>query len=295
MQPRMQRLVASLGLVAYEQQSTGDLLLEHTRARAPQRVRAQAEAMTSFRLRGGIAALVEALAERIPGSRLLRRRLATRVERTEAGARVHFTSEDGTPATLDAKHVVLAMPPRLTATTITFTPELPPALDEAMRSTPTWMAGQAKLVAVYTHPFWREHGLSGGARSAVGPLVEIHDASVPDGLAALFGFVGLTAQQRLLRGPGWAEDAVEQLTRLFGAAAAKPVTVHVKDWAQATATATPADWPPLVEHPNYDAPPGAGASWGERLVWASSETAPRFGGYLEGALEAATHAAALCA
>lgn len=31
-----------------------------------------------------------------------------------------------------------------------------------------WMSGQAKVVAIYDRPFWREPGLSGYLRSGVG-------------------------------------------------------------------------------------------------------------------------------
>ena len=41
------------------------------------------------------------------------------------------------------------------------------------------MVGQAKALALYDRPVWRETGLSGSAFSRVGPLGELHDASLP--------------------------------------------------------------------------------------------------------------------
>ncbi len=149
-----------------------------------------------------------------------------------------------------------------------------------------------KLYSVYPRPFWRDLGLSGAARSAVGPLVEIHDASIPDGPAALFGFVGLSAAQRQSAGPAWEAAALAQLVRLFGAAAGSPVAIHVQDWAQSPLTAAAQDWPPLTTHPQYGALPDPGPVWRDRLLWAGTETAPGHGGYLEGALEAAERVAA---
>ncbi|MFS0906790.1 hypothetical protein AB3N02_27595 [Priestia aryabhattai] len=58
------------------------------------------------------------------------------------------------------------------------------------------MAGQAKAVAIYDRPFWRELGLSGFVSSWVGPLQEIHDASPDVGSGALFGFLGIPARMR---------------------------------------------------------------------------------------------------
>src|SRR3546814_5242306 len=64
------------------------------------------------------------------------------------------------------------------------------------RETATCMAPHAKYVAIYDAPFWREQGLSGEVRSARGPMGEIHDASMPGGSAALFGFLGVPARTR---------------------------------------------------------------------------------------------------
>ena len=55
------------------------------------------------------------------------------------------------------------------------------------------MVPHAKYIATYATPFWREQGLSGEARSAIGPLGEIYDATMPGGSAALFGFFNIPA------------------------------------------------------------------------------------------------------
>jgi monoamine oxidase len=150
------------------------------------------------------------------------------------------------------------------------------------------MAGQAKLVATYPEPFWRRDGLSGTAMSQRGPLVEIHDASGPDGaMAALFGFVGYPAKARRQLGrEALVDTSVRQLARLFGEAAATPQAAYVQDWADEAATATAADALPQGNHPDYRPvePPGR---WHDRLRLAGSECSPVLGGYIEGALAAA--------
>ena len=94
--------------------------------------------------------------------------------------------------TYTAKHVVLALPPRVAAETIKFVPELQRSEIARLQATPTWMAGQAKFVAIYDEPYWRNKGFSGDAMSQRGPLAEIHDASpMQGGPYALFGFVGV--------------------------------------------------------------------------------------------------------
>src|SRR5262249_11018604 len=138
----------------------------------------------------------------------------------------------GHSASLHAERVLLAIPPRLAVDALQFTPTLPAALVRQWQATPAWMASHAQYVAVYDTPCWREQGLSGEARSAAGPLAEIHDASMPGGKAALFGFLGTPARVR----EGVPEDILRarcrsQLVRLFGAAAGAPIDELFKDWA----------------------------------------------------------------
>ena len=146
-----------------------------------------------------------------------------------------------------------------------------------------------KYVAIYDAPFWREQGLSGEARSACGPLGEIHDASIPGGSAALFGFFGVPATARKgvpeveLRGLCRA-----QLVRLFGPLAATHSMDVIQDWALEPYTATTADLDSAGQH--VEAPPSMAASgpWCGRLTGIASEWSPQFPGYVAGAVEAAS-------
>ena len=118
--------------------------------------------------------------------------------------------------------------------------------------------------------------------------MELHDASAPNGRPALFGFVGLPAASRKAIGPEKLKRlALAQLTRLFGPQAGQPVAVFVADWAVDPCTATTADGEPPSGHPDYGHPPRFGGVWDGRLVFAGTEVAAEYGGYLEGALKAA--------
>ncbi|HKL70984.1 MAG TPA: amine oxidase, partial [Salibaculum sp.] len=64
--------------------------------------------------------------------------------------------------TIHAARVVLALPLRLAAW-----------LSVPVADVPSWLAGQAKLVAAYPAPFWRAEVLNGDAISHRGPLAEI--------------------------------------------------------------------------------------------------------------------------
>ena len=205
------------------------------------------------------------------------------------GAQVHLTSADtlGQDHHWQAEHVLLALPPRLAVAQLDWQPPLPADLHSAWQRTPTWMAPHAKYVAVYETPFWREQGLSGQARSARGPLVEIHDLSQPGGGAALFGFVGVPAAVRATV----SEDVLRQhcraqLARLFGPAAAHPVADALKDWTQDPLTATAQDQSSTGHHAAAPAASASEGAWAERIVGIGSECSPQYPGYLAGALDA---------
>jgi len=243
----------------------------------------------SFRLHGGFGALIDALAADLPRASITRQAEVTQLQKH--ADHITVTASDG--RTWTARQVVLALPPRIAAT-LAHAPALPAAALSAMQNIPTWMAGQAKAIAVYDTAFWRDNGLSGDAHSRHGPMVEIHDASPADaGPFALFGFLGVPPVAR--QDTALLHDAVlAQLVRLFGPQAATPLTLSIKDWAFDPWTATTADHAPLTAHPAYGLPSALAEIWGNALIFSGTETAPQFGGFLEGALEAAEIAADMC-
>ncbi len=157
---------------------------------------------------------------------------------------------------------------------------------------PTWMAPHAKFFAVYERPFWREKGLSGTAQSMVGPLSEVHDATTASGHAALFGFLGLAAEQRRSRKEDEiAASCIRQLAVLFGPEAAKPRATLFKDWSTDPLTATIRDRT-SIDHPVVNRHSWVDAPWRDHVILAGSETSTSEPGYLAGAVEAAERAAA---
>jgi monoamine oxidase len=280
-QPRIAALIARLGLRTFEQYGQGDMLLEDAQGNV-QRGRGFSLMEGSLRLTGGLGVLIQALRTRLPVQNLILSAAVTALTKTETG----ITATLANGKSLTADQIILAMPPRLAAE-IQFSPTLPDPAMAAMRSVKTWMAGQAKALAVYDQPFWREDGLSGDASSRHGPMVEIHDASpATGGPYGLFGFIGVP--------PGGRGDVealrhhcLAQLVRMFGAQAAQPDHLFLKDWAVDRFTALQADSEPLYAHPVYGMPNALTGLWAGKLQFAGSEVASQFGGYLEGALEAA--------
>ena len=293
-QPRMERLVHGLGLEAFEQYAEGTLVLEE-RDGAVRRDLDFATMGGSLRLVGGVARLTASLAAGLPSRSLLLGHRLRRLAMSDGGVLASIET-DGRELVVDARKVVLALPSRLVAKHVQFEPALSRESLEAMRSVPTWMAGHAKLIAVYRSPFWRDAGLSGDGMSRRGPLVEIHDASPASaGQGALFGFIGIPAPTRANLGDELAKAAVAQLTAMFGPQAAEPLAVLGKDWAFEPCTATDADQLAPYGHPAYGTPAELRGLWEGRLLLASSEMARQFGGFLEGALEAAEQAASVLA
>jgi len=118
-----------------------------------------------------------------------------------------------------------------------------------------------KTYAIYPEPFWRQNGLNGQAASDVGPVKVTFDNSPPSGRpGVLMGFLeGTQARLWARRSPAERREAVIGcFVRYFGPAAADGEAWRV--------------------------PAG-------RIHWAGAECAPRWNGYMEGAVRSAEAAA----
>jgi monoamine oxidase len=148
-----------------------------------------------------------------------------------------------------------------------------------------------KCFAAYDRPFWRDAGLSGEAYRPRGTLRAVVDGSPPGGgSAVLQGFVvGYEAECWHGRDPDHRRrEVIASFVELFGDQAAAPIDYLEVDWAidpwSAGCVAATA--------------PGAltlGTQWrspaGGRFHLAGTETAERWPGYMEGAIEAGERAA----
>jgi monoamine oxidase len=285
-------LVKELNLRTFVQYNKGGMLSERSPNAAPERyVIPENTGEKSIRIVGGVQSLIDAVADTIPSGVVELETRVTAIRQDEAGAiTVEAELADGKRKEVSASAVILALPPRIVARHIEFSPSLPPDIMTDLVSKPTWMAGQAKAIAIYDRPFWRESGLSGFATSWVGPLQEIHDASLETGSGALFGFFGMPAKTRRELG----EDQVltlvmDQLVRLFGTSAQNVRAILYKDWSRDSETAVEEDQDPLRDFPRYGQPPQAGI-WEKKIIFAGTESDSQYGGHLEGALLSAEQA-----
>ena len=286
-QPRIAELLDSLGLQHFLQHASGDITAEDENGRVV-RGAGFASMEGSLRLDGGLGCLIDGLVAALPDNRLALGQVVRQISFEDGTVVTAAHTEDGEIRSIESRCAVVALLPRVVADTIQLPGEITAAAKDAMRAIPTWMAGHAKILAIYGRPHWRDDGLSGDAMSRRGPMVEIHDASpAAGGPYALFGFVGYSPDARAQLGGGLAEHARDQLGRLFGDAVAEPDELIIRDWAFDELTATPLDHASSNHHPAYGLPAALSGLCDGRVILGSTETAPEFGGYLEGALEAA--------
>lgn len=295
-QPQLGQLVEELGLESFAQFEDGDMVVERSPNTAPMRMQGYVSSPTSMRLVGGMAALTEALYQRLDSDQVLTGHKVCQLHKTatsiEVGVELNATADYQSPnekITWQVSQVLLALPPRLVEQNIEFTPALPDELARQWHSTATWMAPHAKYFAIYDTPFWREQGLSGSANSTVGPLTEIHDASSANGHAALFGFFGVVPEVRQSISPNELKSYCRsQLARLFGSQAKTPVADFFKDWSQDAFTATSIDVQSGGQHPHPPASKATTGVWQDNLIGIGSEWSRQFPGYVAGAVEAAS-------
>ena len=295
-QPQLSDLIEALDLTRFAQFEEGDMMVERAANELPSRTQSYQSSPPSMRLVGGMTALTDALYARLDAKRIVTRQIARRLTKTDHYIKIesecsseHMTN--GQITTYRAQHVLLALPPRLAVSNIIFEPALPLDVANEWQETATWMAPHAKYVAVYDSPFWRNQGLSGSARSAVGPLTEIHDASLLEGDGALFGFFGVPAHVR----QSVSETELKahcraQLVRLFGVQAETPTAEYLKDWAQDPLTAIPADASGTDQHAVAPTAKPKTGIWQDGITGSASEWSEAFPGYIAGAIDAANRA-----
>jgi len=288
-QPQLSELIKSLKLETFAQFEQGHTLIERSSSQPPTATPGYMHSPTSMRIKGGMGKLINALYAKLQNKHVVTSASAESITYQQDSIEIRYSNSDKPNNTVYVEHAMLALPPRLAVEKIAFNPTLPSDVIAKWQNTATWMAPHAKYIAVYDTPFWRKQGLSGSARSSAGPMVEIHDASYPQGQAALFGFIGVPATDRQrINNEDLKAYCRAQLARLFGTQAATPEVDVIKDWAQDELTSTHLDKHAANAHAPapYITPPNG--PWHQRLVGIGSEWSTQFPGYLAGAVDAAS-------
>jgi hypothetical protein len=149
MNPRINALIDALRLKGYPQFETGLGRFQAKDGHA-ETIPGYPMQPPAWRIDGGMISLVEGLRARIPQGVIRLNHPVCEIERCDDGVRVTVGRLDHEPrCRLKASRVILALPPRLAARSILFTPDLPYDLAQAMLKASTWMAGHAKFFALY--------------------------------------------------------------------------------------------------------------------------------------------------
>lgn len=290
-QPVVTQWLNELNLKTFDQYDDGIALIDRDA-----NMQAQQQDLPSqygiARIEGGTHALIAKLSSCLTHSVKLEHIVKRCVYVNKQWQLTVSTANNGTMQ-FTCEKLIVSAPPRLGAAIIDTTEDsLTTALTTLSRAE-TWMAPHAKVVAVYTTAFWREMGLSGRVASHVGPLVEVHDHSGPDGTpAALFGFAGVPAHLRLEAKEQFVQAIKQQLKRCFGESAPEPIDIIIKDWAYEQFTTTDADRNGSGAHPPVLPSLARDAYCDESLWFGVSETSQRSPGLIEGALARADEVAA---
>ncbi|MGI9366000.1 MAG: flavin monoamine oxidase family protein [Rhizobiaceae bacterium] len=240
------------------------------------------------RIVGGPQTFVDRLSQLISPHQICTGRRLTVVEWNKERFTLYFENHELSP--VHAKKIVIAAPLRCMAQYVEWNGILNDQMLDIMRSAPTWMAKQTKVVIAYSKPFWRDAGLSGRVASQLGPLSEIHDHCSADGqYAALFGFVGWPERYR--DSNQLQQDVRHQLERCFGQAGADYRKMHICDWSENRDICSQIDDFLPAQHPQPLPAVMCQLNAEENIAFANAETGSAHPGLIDGALESGERAA----
>jgi monoamine oxidase len=226
---------------------------------------------------GGSQLVPIRMAEALGDERLV---LGSPVRRIEHQARGVVVHADG--ASARGRRAIVAVAPTL-ASRIAYDPPLPGYRDQLTQRMP--LGTVAKCMAIYSEPFWRGEGLSGGATSDRGPVRLTFDNSPPGGSpGVLLGFLEGRHARELgrLRPEERRTAVIDCFARYFGPRAASPEDYVERLWAEE-------EWTRGCY--GCHMPTGAWTGYGPALHapigplhWAGAEYAHVWNGYMDGAV-----------
>lgn len=249
-----------------------------------QKASPQEETPEQWLLYGAAGQMPELLAGQIKGQ-IHMSAAAQAVIRQGEGYRVK--AADG--SVHNCRAVVVAVPPPVRAQ-IFFEPGLPPQTSGLLQRFP--MGSMFKVFAIYPSAWWREQGFNGLGQGNLPTLELTADSSPPSGTpGVLASFVaGDRAVSLALQSPAERRKAIlADLVTYWGPQAKEPVDYIEINWGEEawtrggfTAYMTPGTWTSF------------GSAWREpvgRIIWAGTESSPRWAGYYEGAIQSGIDAA----
>ena len=247
-----------------------------------------------LKIKGGAQQISTRLAEKLGKGAVKLGHPVTSIEQTKDFVTVKTLNG----AVFKCKSVIIATPPNMTCK-MNFQPSLPAPKIEIMKRMPISLLN--KVIITYDKAFWREAGQSGeivtiGGKTDMegcdeGPLSIVYDATTSKGNAALVGFIG--GKQAVQWQQQSSEDrqsaVLKSLSEFFGEDVWKYKDYREKDWGLE----------PYIEgSPICSAAPGSMPYFAsglrhsyDRIYFAGSESATRWCGFMNGAVQAGKRAA----
>jgi putrescine oxidase len=269
------RLLENLEIDFFEQQ-IDDFVFYQPAANAPTQAVEIPNQSPSYRISGGTSNLINTLYGKLGKEDVLLNQPVKQI--TFLKSKVKVQAQDS----FEGSRIIMAIPPKLWAKNILFSPQLPNELISIGEATHTWMEDSIKVALTYDQPFWEEEKLSGTLFSNVGPITEFYDhCNHERSKYALCGFMNsalkhLSAAERR-------KAVLNQIKAIFGAKSEAFADYQECIWNNETFTFEASE-APLHPHQNNGNPIFSKLFFDEKLLISGAESASTFPGYMEGAV-----------
>jgi monoamine oxidase len=270
-------LLNELGIDYFEQNMDGSVLFQNSPNSPAEAIQIPPQA-PSYRISGGTSHLINTLYAALDKDDILLNQAVKEIRFHQTGVEVMANE------TFEASKIVLALPPKLWAQKISFSPPLPSNLMDTAVHTHTWMEDSIKVALSYKEPFWEKQKLSGMLFCNTGPVTEFYDHSNHErSTFALCGFVNsyfkrLTYEERKA-------NVITQLQNAFGSEATNFIEYTECVWSEEKDTYE-SSLVDLFPHQNNGNPIFKNAFYDDRMIISSSESAAHSPGYMDGAVYA---------
>jgi len=234
----------------------------------------------SYRFANGTSQIIHHLASLVGQEHILLQKEVTNIE--IADQVIIKTDNDDR---FSCEKVIITIPPKVWATQIHFSPEIPSSLIQVAKATQTWMEDSTKAALEYQKPFWREGNKTGTIFSNYGPFTECYDHSNQEETKfSLCGFLNPSLNE--LSQEERKERVIHQLSAILGDDAKNYINYQETLWED----------DPLVKvskgqwnqpHQNNGHPIFRENYFDGKVIFSGSETSDYYPGYMEGAVQSA--------
>lgn len=271
-------LLTELEMDYFEQYTDRTVYFQPTATAPTQSIPVPSQA-PSYRISGGTSHLIDTLFDKLDENEVFLNQPVTHIEFHNNSVQVMAKE------TFEGHRVILALPPKLWAKRIQFTPPLPNHLVHIAKQTHTWMEDSIKVALTYKQPFWQQENQPATLFSHNGPIIELYDHSNHQrSKYALGGFINASfqnltyAQRRAM--------VIQQVITVFGAKAEDFINYEECIWRDEVHTFESSETV-LSPHQNNGNPIFSQSLMDDKLFISSSESALEFPGYMEGAVYSA--------